>query len=212
MRVMYYDMIRREDLEQSMGITFADLDTVIREADFVSIHTPLTPETRHLMNAERFKMMKKTAILINSARGPIVDTMALNDALRSGTIAGAGLDVTDPEPIPMDHPLLGAPNCVIAPHIASASVVTRSKMSEIAAGNIINGLTRRADARAAEPGQGRRRPQVGSDLADRPLRSPLLRHSRVGGLRHVATYPERRASGLGYAGRVASVDTPGCLC
>jgi len=140
MRVIYYDMFRREDLEQSMGITFADLDTVIREADFLSIHTPLTPETRHLMNAERFKMMKKTAILINSARGPIVDTMALNDALRSGTIAGAGLDVTDPEPIPMDHPLVGAPNCVIAPHIASASVVTRSKMSEIAAGNIINGL------------------------------------------------------------------------
>jgi glyoxylate reductase len=140
MRVMYYDMFRREDLEQSLGIIFADLDTVIREADFLSIHTPLTPETRHLMNAERFKMMKPTAILINSARGPIVDTMALSDALRSGTIAGAGLDVTDPEPIPMDHPLVGAPNCIIAPHIASASVVTRSKMSEIAAGNIINGL------------------------------------------------------------------------
>lgn len=140
MKVMYYDMFRREDLEQSMGIVFADLDTVIREADFLSIHTPLTPETRHLMNAERFKMMKKTAILINSARGPIVDTMALNDALRAGTIAGAGLDVTDPEPIPMDHPLVTAPNCIIAPHIASGSVVTRTKMSEIAAGNIINGI------------------------------------------------------------------------
>lgn len=140
MKVMYYDMFRREDLEKDMGIVFADMDTVIREADFLSIHTPLTPETRHLMNAERFKMMKKTAILINSARGPIVDTMALSDALRCGTIAGAGLDVTDPEPIPMDHPLVTAPNCIIAPHIASASVVTRTKMSEIAAGNIINGL------------------------------------------------------------------------
>ena len=140
MKVLYCDMFRRKDLEQSMGLIYADLETVIREADFVSIHTPLTPDTRHLMNAERLGMMKPTAILINSARGPIVDTIALNDALRSGTIAGAGLDVTDPEPIPMDSPLLGAPNCIIAPHIASASVVTRSKMSEIAAGNIISGL------------------------------------------------------------------------
>ena len=102
------------------------------------------------MNAERFKMMKKTAILINRARGPIVDTMALNDALRSGTIAGAGLDVTDPEPIPMDHPLVTAPNCIIAPHIASGSVVTRNKMSEIAAGNIIGGLGS-ADASSGQP-------------------------------------------------------------
>ncbi len=140
MKVMYYDMVRREDLEQAGGCIYADLDTVLQEADFVSIHTPLTPETRHLMNAERFKMMRPSAILINSARGPIVDTLALNDALRNGTIAGAALDVTDPEPIPMDSPLLGAPNCIIAPHIASASVVTRSRMSEIAAGNIIRGL------------------------------------------------------------------------
>ncbi|HET9979286.1 MAG TPA: D-glycerate dehydrogenase, partial [Ktedonobacterales bacterium] len=114
MRVIYYDVIRHEDFERQYGLTYAPLEDVLKQADFVSIHTPLTPETRHLMNAERFKMMKPTAILINSARGPIVDTMALNDALRNGTIAGAGLDVTDPEPIPMDHPLLGAPNCIIA--------------------------------------------------------------------------------------------------
>ncbi len=140
MKVMYYDMFRREDLEKELGLIYADLDTVVREADFLSIHVPLTAETRHLINAETFKKMKPTAILINSARGPIVDTMALNDALRSGTIAGAGLDVTDPEPIPMDHPLLGAPNCIIAPHIASASVATRTKMAEIAAENLLNGL------------------------------------------------------------------------
>lgn len=141
MKVMYYDPFRREDLEKELGLVYADLDTILRESDFVSIHVPLMKETHHLMNAENFKKMKKTAILINSARGPIVDTMALNDALRAGTIGGAGLDVTDPEPIPMDHPLLGAPNCVIAPHIASGSVNTRSNMSIMAAQNILAGLT-----------------------------------------------------------------------
>lgn len=140
MRVLYYDMFRREDLEKELGITYVDVDTLLRESDFVSIHVPLTNETRHMLNAEAFKKMKKTAILINSARGPIVDTMALNDALRSGEIAGAALDVTDPEPITMDHPLLGAPNCIICPHIASGSVATRTKMAEIAALNLINGL------------------------------------------------------------------------
>ena len=85
-------------------------------------------------------MMKPTAILINSARGPIVDTIALAEALKAGTIAGAGLDVTDPEPINMDNPLLSAPNCVIAPHIASGSIATRKKMCVIAAQNVLGGL------------------------------------------------------------------------
>lgn len=140
MKVLYYDMFRREDLERELGLTYVDVDTLLRESDFVSIHVPLTDETRHMINAEAFKKMKKTAILINSARGPIVDTVALADALRSGEIAGAGLDVTDPEPITMDHPLLSAPNCVIAPHIASASFATRGKMAEIAARNILAAL------------------------------------------------------------------------
>lgn len=140
MKVMYYDMYRREDLEKSMGLVYADMDTVIKEADFLSVHVPLTPETKHLINADRLKTMKKTAILVNSARGPIVDTLALAEALKAGTIAGAALDVTDPEPINMDNPLLSAPNCIIAPHIASGSIATRTKMSVIAAQNILGGL------------------------------------------------------------------------
>lgn len=140
MRVLYYDVFRREDLEQSLGIEYAALDDVLAQADFVSVHTPLTPETQHLMNRERFGKMKPSAILINTARGPIVETNALVEALRDGRIGGAALDVTDPEPLPADHPLVSMPNCIIVPHIASASAATRGKMAEIAARNLIAGL------------------------------------------------------------------------
>jgi glyoxylate reductase len=140
MRVLYYDVFRRVDLEQGIGITYAPLDDVLTQADFVSVHTPLTAETRHLMNRERFAQMKASAILINTARGPIVDTDALVEALRSGQIAYAALDVTDPEPLPADHPLVSLPNCIVVPHIASASAATRGKMAEIAARNLIAGL------------------------------------------------------------------------
>jgi glyoxylate reductase len=117
---------------------------VLREADFVSLHTPLTEETRHLMNAERLAMMKKTAILINSSRGPVVDPKALYDALKNGTIWAAGLDVTEPEPLPASDPLLTLENLLVVPHIASASINTRDAMSELAADNIINVLGGRA--------------------------------------------------------------------
>jgi glyoxylate reductase len=140
MRVLYYDVFRREDLEQSLGIQYAPMDDVLSRADFVSVHTPLTPETRHLMNAERFATMKRDAILINTSRGPVVDTEALVEALRSGVIGGAALDVTEPEPLPADHPLVHMPNCLIVPHIASASKSTRGQMAEIAARNLIEGL------------------------------------------------------------------------
>ncbi len=140
MRVLYYDLYRREDLEKQLGITFADLATVVREADFVSVHTPLTNETKHLINADLLHKMKKTAILINTSRGPVVDQAALYAALRDGVIAGAALDVTDPEPIAMDDPLLTLENCIIAPHIASASVTTRTKMAMMAAENLLAGL------------------------------------------------------------------------
>ncbi len=140
MRVLYYDPYRREDLEKQLGITFANLDTVVREADFVSVHTPLTTETRHLVNAALLRKMKKTAILINTSRGPVVDQAALYAALRDGVIAGAALDVTDPEPIAMNDPLLTLENCIIAPHIASASVTTRTKMAVMAAENLLAGL------------------------------------------------------------------------
>lgn len=140
MRVIYYDVIRREDLEQSLGITYAPLDDVLAQADFISIHTPLTPETRHLMNRERFSKMKPSAVVINTSRGPVVDTDALVEALREKRIGGAALDVTEPEPLPADHPLVSMPNCIVVPHIASASETTRGKMAEIAARNLIAGL------------------------------------------------------------------------
>ena len=140
MKVLYHDVYRRQDLEQSMGVTYADIDTILAEADFVSIHTDLNPSTRYMFNAAAFAKMKRTAILINSARGPIVDHMALYEALKSGQILGAGLDVTDPEPIPVDHPLVSLPNCLIVPHIASASVATRGKMASMAANNLIAGV------------------------------------------------------------------------
>lgn len=140
MRILYYDVIRREDLEKELGLESTDLDTVLKTADFISIHTPLTPDTRQLINRERLRMMKPTAVLVNTARGPIVDNMALYQALRDGVIAGAGLDVTDPEPLPADHPLLTVDNCLVVPHIASASVATRAQMAVMAAQNLIAGL------------------------------------------------------------------------
>jgi glyoxylate reductase len=140
MRVLYHDVYRREDLEKSMGVTYADIDTILRESDFISIHTDLNPTTRHMFNTAAFAKMKPTAILINTARGPIVDPDALYTALKSGQIWGAGLDVTSPEPLPMDSPLHSLPNCLIVPHIASASINTRNKMAEIAARNVIAGV------------------------------------------------------------------------
>ena len=140
MSVIYYDVIRHEDSERQYGLTYAPLEDVLARADFVSIHTPLTPETHHLMNRERFALMKPNAILINTSRGPVVDSDALLAALQSGQIAGAALDVTEPEPLPADSPLVQQENCLVVPHIASASRVTRGKMSDIAARNLIAGL------------------------------------------------------------------------
>ncbi len=141
MRVLYNDVVRREDLEQELSLEYADFDTVLRESDFVSMHVPYMPATHHLISTEQLAMMKQSAVLINTARGPIVDPQALYTALKSGEIWAAGLDVTDPEPIPMDDPLLTLDNCLIAPHIASASFNTRSDMSELAANNILAALS-----------------------------------------------------------------------
>ena len=152
MKVIYYDAFRRQDLEQQYGYEYRDsVEAVLREADFVSLHTPLMEETRHLMNAERLAMMKKTAILINSSRGPVVDPGALYDALKAGTIWAAGLDVTEPEPLPVTDPLLTLDNCLVVPHIASASIKTRDNMSELAADNIINVLQGRAPKTPVNP-------------------------------------------------------------
>jgi glyoxylate reductase len=116
------------------------LDEVLERADFISLHCPLTPETKHLINAETMTKMKSTAILINTARGAIVDQDALIEALNSGQIGGAGLDVTTPEPLPADHALWQAKNITIVPHIGSATHSTRQRMAEMAVDNLLAGL------------------------------------------------------------------------
>ena len=140
MRVLYSDVVRREDLEAELGLVYVPFEQVLREADFISLHTPLMPETHHLIGRDQLRAMKRTAILINTSRGPVVDTDALVEALRAGEIGGAALDVTEPEPLPADHPLIGLSNAIVVPHIASASHATRSAMARIAAENLIAGL------------------------------------------------------------------------
>jgi glyoxylate reductase len=140
MRILYYDVYRQEDLESSMGVGYAELDTIFREADFLSIHTDLNAATRHMINADSLSRMKPGAVLVNTARGPIVDPDALYQALAAGKIRAAALDVTEPEPIPSDSPLLKLANCIVVPHIASASIATRARMAEMAAANLIAGL------------------------------------------------------------------------
>ena len=141
MTVLYHDVHRAEAaVEAAFGATFFPLEELLPKADFVSLHVNLTPETKGLIDAEKLSWMKPTAVLVNTSRGPVVDPQALADALRDGVIFGAGLDVTDPEPIPMDSPLVGLENCLIVPHIASASRATRGKMAEMAAANVLAGV------------------------------------------------------------------------
>ncbi len=140
MNVIYHDMYRSEKAEKELGAHQVDFDTLLRDSDFVSVHTDLNDATRGMFNASAFRKMKPTAVFINTARGPIMVQRELADALRSGVIFAAGLDVTDPEPPSLDDPLLELPNVVIAPHIASATVASRNGMAEIAADNLILGL------------------------------------------------------------------------
>jgi len=140
MRILYFDTQRYPEAEQKYGAQYVDLSTLLRESDFVTLHTVLSNDTYHLMDDERLKMMKPSGILINTARGPVVDPAALYRALSNRTIAYAALDVTEPEPIKLDDPLLTLDNIIIAPHIASASFQTRNKMATMAAANLIAGL------------------------------------------------------------------------
>ena len=119
------------------------LDQLLEQSDFVSLHVPLTPQTRRLIDATALQRMKPTAILVNTARGQVIDQQALIDALHAGTIAGAALDVTDPEPLPPDHPLLGAPNVLVIPHVGSATPRTRAAMTDLAVDNVLAGLAGR---------------------------------------------------------------------
>ena len=140
MTILYHDVARREEAEARYHLRYADMDTLLSESDFVTVHVNLTQDTYHLIGKEQLKKMKPTAVLVNAARGPAVDPKALYRALKEGGIAAAALDVTEPEPIPIDDPLLTLDNCLIVPHIASASVAARREMSLLAAQNLVNGL------------------------------------------------------------------------
>jgi lactate dehydrogenase-like 2-hydroxyacid dehydrogenase len=140
LRLVYHDIAPKPKLETELGARYLPLDDLLRQADFITLHVPLLPSTRHLIDSRALHLMKPTAILVNSARGPIVDTNALTQALWEGRIAGAALDVTDPEPLPAAHPLYGLPNCLVVPHIGSATRGTRKAMAESACRNLLAGL------------------------------------------------------------------------
>jgi glyoxylate reductase len=141
MRILYHDVHpATPDEEAELEARGVEMDELLRESDFITLHVNLTDETHHLIDADALRAMKPTAVLVNTSRGPVVDAGALADALRDGGIFAAGLDVTEPEPLPADHPLVSLPNCVVVPHIASASRVTRDRMAEMAADNLLAGL------------------------------------------------------------------------
>ena len=140
MKVIYHSRTRKPDLEAKYGFEYAEPELVLANSDFLSLHVPLTPETHHYIGTKQLKMMKPTAILVNMSRGPVVDTNALYKALTKGWIAGAGLDVFDPEPIPADHRILSLDNVVVLPHIGSASNRSRRDMCLLAARNLVAGL------------------------------------------------------------------------
>jgi glyoxylate reductase len=143
MQVLYYDVVAAsaED-EARLGARRATMDEILEQSDFITLHVNLTPETHHMMNQQAFAKMKPSAILINASRGPVVDPDALYDALKNRVIAGAALDVTEPEPMPGNHKLLTLANCLVVPHIASASFATRGNMARIAADNLFAGMRR----------------------------------------------------------------------
>ncbi len=141
MRILAHSPSATAETAAEAGVTLVDLDRLLRESDFVSLHVPLNARTRHLINRDTLRKMKPTAILINTTRGPVVDQQALYDALSSGVIGAAALDVTDPEPMSPDDPLLRLPNALIVPHVGSATIKTRDRMAVMAAENLVAGVT-----------------------------------------------------------------------
>jgi lactate dehydrogenase-like 2-hydroxyacid dehydrogenase len=137
MKVLYYDTERKQDLEQQYGYRYADMNTVLRDSDFVSLHVPLLPDTKGLMGAAQLAQMRRTAFLINTSRGPVVDESALIKALQEKRIAGAGLDVFETEPVDMANPLLKMENVVLLPHVGSATDATRTAMLDLSVNNVL---------------------------------------------------------------------------
>jgi len=151
MRILYHAPRRRPEVEEELGAEWRELDALLAESDFVSLHVPLTEQTRGMIGREQLQRMRRGAVLINTARGPVVQTDALLEALEQGWIWAAGLDVTDPEPLPADHPLLRHPRVVVTPHIASASFTTRNRMAELAARNLLAVLRGETPPRCLNP-------------------------------------------------------------
>jgi glyoxylate reductase len=140
MRVLYTSRTPKPEVDSELGARRVELDELLAGSDFVSVHADLNPTTRGLFGAAQFAKMKPSAVFVNTARGPLVDQVALADALRRGVIFAAGLAVTEPEPLPPDHELYALPNCVIAPHVASATVGTRDAMARMCVDNLLAGL------------------------------------------------------------------------
>jgi len=158
MKILFYDVIPRPEMEKDFGAKKVDLDTLLQESDFVSMHVPLMKETLHLIDESKLRMMKKTAYLINNSRGPVVDEEALIKALKEGWIAGAGLDVFEREPTSTDNPLLKLDNVVVAPHISSASYETRNRMAEMVAENLVAFFEKRKPPNLVNPDAMKVRP------------------------------------------------------
>ena len=140
MKILCYDIYENEAFKKECNAKYVDLSTLLRESDFITIHSPLTPETKDMIGAREFDMMKNDAVIVNTARGGIINEEALYEALKSGSIRGAGLDATVDEP-PYDSPLMTLPNCILTPHAGAATKEASSKMSLMAAQNVVDVLT-----------------------------------------------------------------------
>ncbi len=149
MRIVYSDVRPVDDPD--VAAEYVPLDDLLRASDFVTVHVPLGEGTRHLFGSREFALMKPSAVFVNTSRGPVVDESALAEALRSGVIAAAGIDVAEVEPLPLDSPLLALPNLIVTPHIASASVATRARMAGMAADAVMAGLEGRVPATCLNP-------------------------------------------------------------
>lgn len=140
MNILYYDAVRRPEVEAQLGITYAPLDELLAKSDFISINCSLNESTYRLINKDTLKLMKPSAVVVNTARGPIVDLDDLYEALKSGQIGGAGLDVFEPEPLPVDHPILKLDNVVFTPHLGASAMGMRVKMAETVASDVASVL------------------------------------------------------------------------
>ncbi len=140
MRILYHDTIRHPQAEAEFNLEYRPLEELLKLSDFISLHVNLSSETNHMIGCKEFEMMKDSACLINTSRGPVIDSDALYHALKDGQIAYAALDVTDPEPLPSDHKLLSLSNIIVVPHIASATVSSRTQMTLMAVRNLIAGV------------------------------------------------------------------------